>query len=245
MTRIPAIAAAALLFAPVYPAQEPVFEVASIKPSPPGAGARSLTHNPGARLTTSNATVKMLLMLAYQVMPDQIAAAPAWLESDGFDIDARPAGPNATPARFRQMIQNLLATRFQLQVHRATRELSVLALVVAAHGPKLGAPKGDDPEVGLRIEAPGRIKGVQATMAMLATVLSKPLQQHVIDRTGLQGAYDFTLRYDPDPNPGSAPATDFPSIVTALHEQLGLTLKNTRAPVEILVVDHAEKPLPN
>ena len=105
MDAVTVITAAALFFVPICGAQEQVFEVASVKPAQPDVTARSLTHNPGARLTTSNATVKMLVMLAYQVMPDQISGGPNWLESDGFDIDAKGADPKATQAQFRQMIQ--------------------------------------------------------------------------------------------------------------------------------------------
>ena len=241
----------ALFFAAACGAQAPAFEVASVKPARPDATARSLTQNPGARLTTSNATVKMLIMLAYQVMPDQILGGPKWLESDGFDIDAKGADPGVTQAQFRHMIQSLLADRFQLKVHRSTKELPVYALVLAKNGPKLAEAKDDDPEVSMRIEGPGQMTGVKATMSMFASALSRPLQRQVIDETGLKGAYNFKLQFVPDRNPskpgedGVIPTGDGPSIFTALQEQLGLNLKTSKGPVEVLVIDHAEKPTPN
>ena len=251
MSAVTDITAAALFFAAICGAQEHVFEVASVKPARPDVTERSLTHNPGARLTTSNATVKMLIMLAYQVMPDQISGGPNWLETDGFDIDAKGADSKATQEQFRQMIQSLLNDRFQLRVHRSTKELSIYALVLAKNGPKLVEAKGDDPEVSMRIERPGQMTGVKATMAMLATALSRPLQRKVVDETGLKGAYNFKLQFVPDRNAskpgddGVIPPNDGPSIFKALQEELGLNLKATKGPVDVLVIDHAEKPIPN
>jgi uncharacterized protein (TIGR03435 family) len=239
---------ALFLFAATAFAQ--TFDVASVKPSPSGSAGRSLTEHPGARLTTSGATVKMLIFLAYQLMPDQVSGGPAWVESDSFDIDARAADPKVTRAEFRQMVQNLLADRFQLKVHRATKELPVYALVVARNGPKLVDAKNDDGDAGMRIEGPGRMTGVKATMPMFANTLSKPLRRHVVDETGLKGAYSFHLDFVPDQKPvmpGDTPPPDRdgPSIFTALQEQLGLSLKATKGPVDVLVIDRAEKPSAN
>ena len=173
------------------------------------------------------------------------------MESDGFDIDAKAAEPKATQAQFRQMIQSLLADRFQLKVHRSTKELSIYALVLAKNGPKLVEAKNDDPEVSMRIEGPGQMTGVKATMAMLATTLSRPLQRKVVDETGLKGDYNFKLQFVPEQNTskpgddGAIPPNDGPSIFTALQEQLGLNLKATKGSVDVLVIDHAEKPIPN
>ena len=135
------------------------FDVASIKPAPSGATERSLTHKPGARLTTANATVKQLIFqifLAYQVMPFQVSGGPSWVESDGFDIEAKAADPKATQEQFRRMIQTLLADRFQLKFHRTTRELPVYALVQAKNGTKLVEARDDNPEVTMRKMAGAR-----------------------------------------------------------------------------------------
>src|SRR5215472_17847283 len=104
-----------LALAPICAAQTPTFEVASIKPAQPGATGRSFTQRPGGGLVTSNATIRMLMAFAYQVMPEEISGGPSWAESDGFDIDAKAMIPKVTQPQFRQMIQSLLAERFQLK----------------------------------------------------------------------------------------------------------------------------------
>jgi uncharacterized protein (TIGR03435 family) len=232
-------------------AQGPSFDVASIKSSEPETAGRSLTRNPGARLTTSNATLKMLILFAWQVMPDQISGGPSWFDSDGFDIEARGADPNATQAQFRQMVQALLADRFQLRVHTQMEERPVYLLTPAKNGAKIREANDDTSEVSMRIEGPGRMTAVKATMPMFASALSKPLGGRVIDETGLKGAYSFRFQFTPEKNPAKAGAddrflaSDAPSIFTALEDQLGLSLKAGRRPVEILVIDHAAKPAPN
>ena len=179
-------------------AQALSFEVVSVKLSPPGAEGRSVSQKPGDRLTTSNATVRMLLMLAYQMMPDQIYGGPNWLETDGFDIEAKTTGPSGSPAQFRERIQSLLAERFHITVHQETRELSVYQLVVAKSGFKAGGPAGDRTDIGVRVEGPGQITAVKGTMPMLAGALSRPLKARVVDATGLTGAYNFKLEFAPE-----------------------------------------------
>jgi uncharacterized protein (TIGR03435 family) len=226
------------------------FEVASVKLSPPDAAGRSVSHSAGARLVTSNATVKQLVYLAYQVMPFQVSGGPGWVESDGFDIEAKAANPKASQEQFRQMVQTLLTDRFQLKFHFATKEMPVYALRIAKNGSKLVEAKDDTPEASMR-NGRGEMTGEKANMAMFASALSRPLQRKVVDETGLSGAYNFKLKFVPDENPlrptedGAAPSIDGSSIFTALREQLGLTLKPAKGPVEVLVIDHAEKPAPN
>jgi uncharacterized protein (TIGR03435 family) len=185
-------------------------------------------------------------------MPFQVSGGPDWVGSDGFDIEAKGANPKATQEQFRQMIQTLLADRFQLKFHFAAKEMPVYALVAAGDRPKLAEAKDDSPEVSMR-NGRGVMTGVKATMPMFALALSRPLQRKVIDETGLKGAYNFTLQFVPDENQtrpgddGAAPSTsiDGPSLFTALREQLGLSLKPSKGPVEVLVIDRAEKPTPN
>jgi len=216
------------------------FEVASVKPSPPGAAERSLTRQPGAKLSASNATVKMLIFLAYQVMPFQVTGGPDWVGAEGFEIKAKAENPQATPEQFRGMLQRLLAERFHLQYHLATKELPLYTLVVAKGGSKMAESKDEGPDVVMRNEGHGRLTGVKATMPMLAGSLTRVLQRKVMDETGLRGGYSFTLQFAPDET-----ATDMPSIFTALEEQLGLALKGGRGPVELFVIDGAERPSAN
>jgi uncharacterized protein (TIGR03435 family) len=223
------------------------FEVAPIKPASPDATERGITQRPGGRLSTSNATLKQLVYLAYRVMPFQVSGGPDWVGSDGFNIEAKPADAKTDLVQFRQMIKTLLADRFQLKFHMETKQLPVYELVVSKRGAKLTEDKSENREVGMT-NLRGEMQGDKATMPMLASSLSRTLQRQVLDETGLKGAYTFKLQYSPDPKPGDespAPPSDGASIFTALQEQLGLSLKPTKGPVEVLVIDYAEKPSAN
>jgi uncharacterized protein (TIGR03435 family) len=188
------------------------------------------------------------MAFAYQVMPEEISGGPSWAESDGFDIDAKGTGAKVPPSEFRQMIQTLLAERFHLKMHREQRPLTVYVLVQAKNRAKLVEATDRSPEASLRIEGPGVMTGV-ATMPALATVLMRPLQRKVIDETGLQGAYNVRLRFAPEqrtaPGTDPPPPSDGPSVFTALQDQLGLSLKTAKRPVEVLVIDMVAKPTPN
>jgi uncharacterized protein (TIGR03435 family) len=232
-------------------AAQPAFEVASIRPAAPDARERSLSQMPGARLSTMNASLRMLILLGYQVMPYQLSGGPGWLESDGFDIEARSGNPKATQGEFRQMIRTLLAERFHMQAHTATQEMPVYLLTVARNGTKLTEDRSDA-EASMRNEGGGRMTGVKATLPMLAAALTRVLGRKVVDQSGLTGAYTFKLQFAPDQKaapPGdelaSHAAGDGPSVFSALEEQLGLSLKAGRGPVEVLVIDRAEKPSAN
>lgn len=135
-----------------------------------------------------------------------------------------------------------------------SQELSFeVASVRPARPDATGRPLSHDPgarltsEVSMRTEARGQMVGVKATMPMLASALSRPLQRKVIDETGLTGAYTFKLQFAADPKPGAEDAvpSDRPSLFVALPEQLGLNLKATKGSVDVFVIDHVEKPIPN
>ena len=148
------------------------------------------------------------------------------------------------------MLQALLAERFQMRVLRETKELPVYALVVGKSGPQLHEAEGAGN--GMRIGR-GRVTTQAISMEPFAKNLGKLLGRTVVDRTGLEGKFAFTLEWTPDPGqpmgllgPSPASADDSgPSIFTALQEQLGLKLEPQKGPVEILVIDHVEKPSEN
>ncbi len=209
------------------------FEVASIKPTDPSNAGNQTFSQPGGRFIGINATLKSLIRYAYDVDDQQIIGASGWMESAGYDIAAKASDPNA--ADLRPMVRTLLADRFHLKFHNATRELPVYALTVAKNGPKLTAVAKAGIGVG---GGKGMLNGRGADMATLARVLRARLGRVVYDRTGIPGFFNFQVNFAPDDNVSS----DAPSIFTALQEQLGLKLETQKGPVEVILIDRAEKP---
>jgi len=272
------------------PADNPKFEVASIKPGKPGDMRMFMRFQPGGRLVVTNMPIKAFMTFAYNVQQFQISGEPKWFDSERYDIEAKPDSATAVKLdklpreqrgdEIRQMMQALLAERFHLSLHRQTKDLPVYALVVAKGGPKLqksdfvppdkpGAlpppkPGGPPPKGGLFMQGPGQVTSTGSELPMLVNILSHALNRIVTDKTGLKGNYDFTLKWTPDqpspqafgagqgPGPGPMganapppPDPNGPSLFTALQEQLGLKLESQKGPVEILVIDHVEKPSEN
>jgi uncharacterized protein (TIGR03435 family) len=236
------------------------FEVASVRPSPSTSGRMTMKSDPD-RISYTNITLKRVLMSAYELKSYQISG-PDWLETLRFDITAKvPEG--STKEQIQSMMQNLLATRFKMSVHRDSKELPVYALVVAKNGPKIKAVSAESPgeeELAtmkanegkdgfpvLSVQPPamvietrsgrGRITAKEVPLTRLADVLSGEVGRPVFDVTGLTGNYSFVVYFAPE---GSADASE-PSIFVALQEQIGLRLEARKGPVEMLVIDHAEK----
>ncbi len=304
------------------------FEVASIKPSAPQqAGIMRVTMGtaPGGRYTASGVTVKMLIQQAYDVKDYQISGGPSWISSERYDINAKAETPDVSREQMRVLLQSLLAERFNLKIHRETKELPIYSLVVAKNGPKLkvseiqpgagsdakppdpakagdqgatpvikmggtggGAPVivsggagggGAAGGVGggtagasvsvMRSESasgggsmmtmrPGQLSAKGASISVLTTLLAQILGRPVVDNTGIEGNFDFTLEYTPDESQrgvgvaggvsrDAAPPAEFsgPSIFTALQDQLGLKLESQKGPVETLVIDRVDRPTPD
>lgn len=232
---------------PAQPEARASFDVASIKLH---SGNITFSSDPAVRGRTVTGTASTLLDLitnAYGVRYEQVSGGPSWLSSDHYDISAKAEGEGTlTKEQARQMLQALLEDRFQLKIHRETKEVPVYALVVGKNGPKLKETSADAPgnnfvrgsSAGLHMEA------TRGTMEQLARQLSTTAGRPVIDRTGLTGYYAYTLDWIPasrTPEPDS----DTPSMVTAIQEQLGLKLERSKGPFEMLIVDRAEKPTEN
>jgi uncharacterized protein (TIGR03435 family) len=225
------------------------FEVASIKPNTsggPGAGMRWSK----SEVRMENYSLKQLIEAAYKVK-DYSFAGPPWLDSQRFDIVAKlPAGANA--ARFPAMMQTLLRERFKLAIHRESRVMTALALVVDKNGLRI---KPVEPGEGVTTVGPTIVKASNVSMTQLADLLSSAIDRPVKDLTQLPGVYDIDLKWTPDDAPpveaagggdrqsptGRAPAT---SVFSAVQE-IGLKLQTRKLPIEVLVVDHAEKPSEN
>jgi uncharacterized protein (TIGR03435 family) len=216
----------------------PQFEVASIKLSAPGARGPTIYNPTRGRFAIDAITTKGLIAYAYDVRDFQISGGPAWLGSEQYDIVAKPEG-DASGEKILAMARSLLTERFNLTVHHESKEMPVLALVAAKGGPRLHRSEGaGGPEVrGGR----GRLFARKVTMGLLAAQLAgRVLGRAVLDRTGIAGEFDVDLQWTPDesPDPG-------PSIFIALQEQLGLKLETQKGVVDVLVVDHVERPSAN
>jgi uncharacterized protein (TIGR03435 family) len=209
---------------------------------------------------------------AIDLLDQQLIGGPEWLDVDKFDITAT-AGVQTDPARMRLMLQRMLAERFKLVAHWETRELPVYLLVKArpdgALGPGLARTSDEECEAARRTGppvmpepgkpappppcgaiqfAPGVLIARGAPMEWLANVLVtvpviSGVDRPVLNRTGIEGNYGFTVKFAPAQ--AANPDPDRPQLFTALEEQLGLKLEPTRAPVDVLVVDSAQKPDPN
>jgi len=235
-----------------------VFAVATIKPSKPGRPGKALTMRGPRQFATFNYSLNDLISFAYGVHVRQITGGPGWLDSDLYDILAEPeAEGSPNRKQLEVMLQKLLADRFQLVFHRDKKELSVYALVVGKNGPKLTKSTGDPNGLpGLMFRALGVLPANNANMADFAGVMqSAVLDRPVVDQTGLSGRFDFTLKWTPDefqfaglgprvPPPADNPDAP-PDLYTAIQQQLGLKLESTKAQVEVLVIDHLEKPSEN
>jgi bla regulator protein BlaR1 len=226
----------------------PAFEAASIKPVKPSEGrTRIRMSGPPGGINYENVSLMRCIQAAYGVAGYQVAG-PDWLDLPRFDIVAKAAG--AAPREQKMlMLQTLLADRFKLAVHRETKIMPGFVLMVAKNGPKLAKakdPTGSDVDSGA---TPGSTRYHGVSMKLLAGSLARDLGQPIDDKTGLEGTFDFELAYAKEERAtpslaerGDPKAADpLPSLFTALQEQLGLKLEARKVPVEIVVVDHAEK----
>ncbi len=241
-------AASGTAFGQTPPAQ-PRFEVASIKPSNPADPHPSISFNGGAFKSTGH-TLRDFIAMSWDVRPFQVVGGPAWLGSDKYDIEAKPAVPRDVLApgserQVRLMIQSLLADRFQLKVHRETKEMRVYFLVAGKNGARI-KKTAEAAGAGTSMhDGKGQLFATQIEMGMLARELGGLVEGSVIDRTGLTGAYDIHLEWSGDEVAAAPDSGSRPSIFSAVQEQLGLRLEPGKGPVEMLVVDGAEKASPN
>ncbi len=211
------------------------FEVASVKPNKSKVWTASSDGN-DRRFAWAGATLMSTISYAWKVLPYQVRG-PAWLDSERYDIEAiKP--PAATEEQVRIMLQNLLAERFNLRVHRENKEMLVYALHVGKHGPKF---KHSPPTAVSQIRAPRNgVEGAASSMAGLSYLLMRWTDRIVVDETGLEGLYDFKLTL----NTGDAPRDTISlgsELFSALDEQLGLILEAKKKAIEVLAVDNADK----
>lgn len=219
--------------------QSPQFEVASVKPN--HSGNTSSGENTGhGRLTVTNDTLKQLIRIAFDIKDFQIEGGPRWLDSDRYDIVATTgSAEDITDQQLRPLLQALLADRFQLKAHRETRKMAIYSLVVAKNGPKVTKHTGGGGGDSFTNASTGNIRATNATMTTLANSLSRVMGRPVINNTRLKGTFDYKLVWAPSEQTNRFDGA--PSIFTAVREQLGLRLASAKGPVEMLVIESAEK----
>jgi uncharacterized protein (TIGR03435 family) len=220
------------------------FDVVSVKPSASGEHCCFMMQNlPGGTVRFAGMPLRMLIMSAYDLKAFQLSGGPDWIRTDRWDIQAKVDGVEGrlTMPQQRPMLQALMVDRFQLKVHKETREMPVYALVVDKKGFKLTVHTTGDPQIR---SGNGSLSLKKSGMAWLTFWLSQQLDRVVIDQTELKDEYDYSLEWTPDPGQGGAESIG-PSIFTALQEQLGLRLVSQKGPVEILVIDSVEIPSAN
>src|SRR5262245_52211245 len=218
----------------------PAFEVSTVRPTagpipgvPPMFGQQRTTAD---TLTVRHTPLIEVIRRAFGVVEQQLVGGPDWVRQQRFDIVGKAAAP-ATDAELWSMVRPLLEERFKLKYHRETREVSGLALVVGKNGPKVKKSEGGSNNISA---AGGVITGHDVPMSRLAQVLSSLRRRPVVDATGLEGTYDFTV--DPKPYGGQGPL-DLPSmIITAIQEEMGLRLESKKVELQVMVIDHIEPP---
>lgn len=247
---------------------DPAFEVATIKPNNSGASQMQGLVIHGREFLTRASSLQDLIGFAYSVQAKQIVDGPAWMSSDRYDIEAVPDAPGVPNSeQIRVMMRKMMADRFQFKFHHEQREMSAYVLEVSKGGEKLtpNDSKANLPGLGIG-PAPGGItlrvfnaKMDDFTGFLQILVLDRP----VVNRTGLTGKYDFNCAFAPDdsqfnghppriPVPGSngaagstADAPSAPSLYEALEQQDGLKLTAEKTMVDVIVIDHVEKPSAN
>jgi uncharacterized protein (TIGR03435 family) len=226
------------------PSRSPLaFEVVSVRPTPPDRRDQFESYcSNGGRFISRGTPLLWSIKWAYGLNDYQMSPGwPDWLNSFGtYNIEAETEG-RVTDDQCRMMVQALFEDRFKLAMHRQTKTVSAYALVTGKKGSKL-ATRG-------RVTINGAVKQATSereppegwTMARLANYLAsvKGVGQPVLDKTGLTGIYGLTLNY------ATADGDDRPDIFSAVQEQLGLKLQSIKAPTEMFVIDHVERPSVN
>jgi uncharacterized protein (TIGR03435 family) len=234
------------LFASVCWSQQTEFEVASVKPNTSLRPGSDFNRTPGGGLNAINVTLREMILFAYEIREQQLSGGPGWMNSDRYDVFAKPPqNDNPTGAKrsfdedfrgIRLKMRALLADRFGLAVHRETREMPIYALVAAKSGAHLEASKSDSLTINNRH---GLVICKKVSLKAFAeNSLTYRMGRTVVDKTGISGEFDFEFKFREDQD---GPDSTEPDFLTAMREQLGLVLRPEKGPVEVLVVDDARK----
>lgn len=237
---------------------DPSFDVATIKPNPSGGTRLQGLVLQGRKTVVRNGSFVDLVTFAYGVQAKQVISAPEWANSDRYDIDALPDQPG-TPSvdQMRSMVRKMLTERFKLTLHHEKREMSAYVLGAGKAGQKLTSSQVGGPLPGFYF-APGSggltIHLVNGTMGDFSSFLQMlVLDKPVVNQTGIAGRYDENVTFTPDQtqfngNPPKLPPADVPDapdLFAAIQQQMGLTLSAEKTQVDVIVIDHLEKPSAN
>lgn len=227
--------------------QAPAFDVASVKPAEPVPFGQNININLGTlahgQLTLGNATLCESIRFAYGLTSDDQVAGPAWTKSREFMYDVvAKSGAETSRDRALDMLQTLLKDRFKIAMHSEPRVVAHYELVLAKGGPKMKEAKPEATGL-LRFGSPtvARVASDKMPMFRFVMLLSRQLRQAVLDKTGLTGSYDLNLEWTPDSAASNPDAPSGPSVFTAIQSQLGLKLEPHKSPIDVLVIDRAEK----
>jgi uncharacterized protein (TIGR03435 family) len=227
------------LLAAVLACKAQEFDAAAVKINRSGR-MQSYSSRAGGRVVFENSPLREFIAFAYGIGEgqDYALSGPAWLDSERYDLEATTT-PGLPRTQIMLMVRSLLADRFRLRLHRERKGLNVYTLVVARGGPKLKASSAVEDSFSW---GSGRVACKALSMSEFASRLSGrvfKLDVPVLDETGVNGRFDFTLEWTPDDaRPDTAAAA---SLFTAIQEQLGLRLTRAKRPVDIWVVDRAER----
>jgi uncharacterized protein (TIGR03435 family) len=234
---------------------DPSFEVATIKPSDPNSKGKGFGGPPG-HFQTHNTTLNDLIMFAYSVHTKQLVGGPEWLGSEKFDIVTKPDTPGApNEQQTKLMMRKLLVSRFGLKFHEEKKEMSAYVLTVAKGGPKLAKSEADpNTPSAFFFTKLGNLTIRNITMDGFVHWMQTVLDRPMVDHTELQGHFDGTLKWTPDETqfavfgvkivPSDA-ADAPPDLYKAIQEQIGLKLDAAKTNVDVMVLDHVEKPSEN
>lgn len=230
------------------------------------------SHHAGSRFAftadgfyATNISITLLLKMADGVEEDQIVGLPRWATSERFDIAAKAVGKDLRQLPIeqrKQMIRPLLADRFQLRFHEVEKNVSVHTLAISKNGSKLRRPTPDScsssTEHGqtLRMMGRGYLLGLCVPMELMTQALADQLGRPVVDRTGLKCNFDFELHWTPGeevpfqthrvwPEENPTPDSDWPTLFSAVNEQLGLRLKGEKGPAGAIAIDRLDEPSAN
>lgn len=246
------------------PDTHPTFEVAAVKREVDIVSGMTFAARPGGTLTVINNELTNVIDNAYGIRRYQVIGGPDWINSDRYNIQAKASG-DVPRDELMLMLRSLLEDRFKLKVHRETRALPIYVMTTAKGGLKVrpardGSCVAFDPKKPPR-PSPGQPRtpfcgnnritqntwnATSVGMPEAAAALVGVLGRNVVDKTGVSGKFDIHLQWTPDQAPAGAetvgPEASAVSLFTALEEQLGLKVESSRGSVDVLVVDHVERP---